>query len=194
MARSIDKTKIENIRNSAMELVVEKGYGGASISEIAKKAAVADGYLYRFYKSKSELVNDLLYSLLKELVDNMELFISDNTLTLKDAVQKLIRLLFEMAHQQPEKIKFLFVLMHDYNFEVHPEQRKRIFDLCRKAKNKGIKTKEISSAVDEEAIYLFTVSMPIQFLNLRLKNFFGKSSIGEKEIKTAINLSSKILQ
>lgn len=36
--------------------------------------------------------------------------------------------------------------------------------------------------------------MPIQFLNLRLKNFFGKSSIGEKEIKTAINLSSKILQ
>ncbi|HRN47738.1 MAG TPA: TetR/AcrR family transcriptional regulator [Niabella sp.] len=194
MARSIDKTKIENIRNSAMELVVEKGYGGASISEIAKKAAVADGYLYRFYKSKSELVNDLLYSLLKELVDNMELFISDNTLTLKDAVQKLIRLLFEMAHQQPEKIKFLFVLMHDYNFEVHPEQRKKIFDLCRKAKNKGIKTKEISSAVDEDSIYLFTVSMPIQFLNLRLKNFFGKSSIGEKEIKTAINLSSKILQ
>jgi len=194
MARSIDKTKIEKIRNSAMELVVKKGYGGASISEIAKNAAVADGYLYRFYTSKSELVNDLLYSLLKELVDNMESFISDTKLTVKDAVEKLVRLLFEMAYQQPEKIKFLFVLMHDYNFEIHPEQRKKIFDLCRKAKHKGIKTKEISAAIDEEAIYLFTVSMPIQFLNLRLKNFFEKSSIDEKEIKRVINLSSKILQ
>ena len=194
MARTIDNTKIENIKSAALKLVVEKGYGGASIAAIAKKAGVAEGYLYRFYHSKYELVNDLLFSGLNELMDNHDMLISDPLLSVKDAFEKLIRSLFEMAEQQPEKIKYLFVLMHDYNFNIHPEQRKRIFDLCRKVKNKGVKKGEILSTVDEETIYVFAVMIPIQFINMRFKNFFEKSSIGEREIKKVINMSIKILQ
>ncbi len=194
MARTIDNTKIENIKSAALKLVVEKGYGGASIAAIAKKAGVAEGYLYRFYHSKYELVNDLLFSGLNELMDNLDMLISDPLLSVKDAFEKLIRSLFEMAEQQPEKIKYLFVLMHDYNFNIHPEQRKRIFDLCRKVKNKGVKKGEILSTVDEETIYVFAVMIPIQFINMRFKNFFEKSSIGEREIKKVINMSIKILQ
>ena len=51
MARQIDETKMHRIKEAAVQLVVENGYGGASILMIARKAGVAEGYLYRFYAS-----------------------------------------------------------------------------------------------------------------------------------------------
>ena len=50
MARIIDDGKIQRIREATIALVVQNGYGGASISSIARRAGVAEGYLYRFYK------------------------------------------------------------------------------------------------------------------------------------------------
>lgn len=194
MARNVDTSKLENIKTATLLLVVEKGYGGASIAEIAKKAGVAEGYLYRYYKSKSELVNDLLFSTFDELINSLDALINNTTLSVKDVLEKLVRTLFDIATSQPEKMKFLFVLMHDYNFAIIAEQRERIFDLCRKVRVKGIKNNEINKNVDEEAIYLFAVITPIDFINLRFKNYFNKSSLGEREIKKLINHLDNILK
>ena len=52
--RITDTNKIERIKTETKILIVEKGYHGASIAEIAIRADVSDGYLYRHYKNKSE--------------------------------------------------------------------------------------------------------------------------------------------
>jgi len=65
MPRIIDETKMLRIKEAAIELVVKNGYGGASISAIRKKAGVAEGYLYRHYNGKQDLILDLLYSQMK---------------------------------------------------------------------------------------------------------------------------------
>ncbi len=79
MARQLDTSKMERINEAAMQLIVDKGYGNASISQIAKMAGVADGYLYRFHKSKEDMVNALLYEKIGSLIEEMERLAHSNT-------------------------------------------------------------------------------------------------------------------
>lgn len=181
MARIIDNNKLERIKKATLEMVVSNGYGGASISKIAKEANVAEGYLYRFYKSKSDLVNDLLYSNVDELADNMEELLNQQH-SVWEVFKLLIKRLLDISKRNPEKIKFLYSLIHDYNFSLAEIQRNRIFDLCRKIKEFGIKKKELREDISEEQLYLVGVGFPIQYINLRLKNFFNQSELNESTI------------
>lgn len=187
MARSIDETKIERIKKVTMEMVVSKGFGNASISEIARNAGVAEGYLYNFYKGKTDLVESLLHMVISEISDKLEWLLNENY-TVSDIFEHLIREFFTIANQQPEKIKFLYVLMNDYNFKVQESQRKRIVDLCRQTKDKGIASNQIRDDIDEEELYLIAVTYPIQFINLRFKNFFERSELGNAEIEKVIRI------
>jgi TetR/AcrR family transcriptional regulator, repressor of fatR-cypB operon len=187
MARIVDETKIERIKEATIEMVVSKGYGGASISEITRLAGVAEGYLYRYYKSKSELVNDLLYQSLNEVADKLEKSL-DSEHSIKEILGQLIRMLFESANKHPEKIKFLYVLMNDYNFKIQEGQINRIHGLTKRVMDIGHASGEISKLIDEEEIYLLGVNYPIQFINLRLKGFFKQATIGEPEIDKVLRV------
>ncbi len=187
MARLIDEMKLERIKSATLEMVVTNGYGGASISKIAKNAGVAEGYLYRFYSSKNELVNDLLFTNVNVLADKIEYLLNENQ-TVWEIFEHLIKSLLTQAIEEPDRIKFLFVLMHDYNFNLIDSQRERIFELCRQIKELGLAKQQLRTDVTEEEIYLMGVAYPIQFINLRLKKFFKQSALGEKEIKEVLNI------
>ena len=176
MARLIDDMKIERIKDATLEMVVANGYGGASISKIAKNAGVAEGYLYRFYSSKNELVNDLLFTNVDELANKIERLL-DELHSVWEIFEHLIRSLINLSQQQPDRIKFLFVLMHDYNFNLIESQRERIFELCKRIKEIGLEKNQLRKDVTEEEIYLMGVAYPIQFINLRLKSFFNNTQL-----------------
>lgn len=193
MARSIDETKIERIKEATMQMVVSKGFGNASISEIARKAGVAEGYLYNFYKSKTELVESLLYFNINEMTDKLEDLLNKLS-SATEIIQQFIKIIFDVAAANPEKIKFLYVLMNDYNFTIQQSQRERIFQLCKRVKEKGSQTGEIRSDIDEEEIYLIGVTYPIQFINLRFKNFFNRTEIGPAEIEKVLRICKNSLK
>lgn len=48
-----------DIMQSALELIAEKGFHGAPMAEIAEKAGVAAGTIYRYFESKDVLITDL---------------------------------------------------------------------------------------------------------------------------------------
>lgn len=50
----------ERLRRVAMELFAERGYGGTSMSDIARGVGVRKASLYNYYGSKEELLLDLL--------------------------------------------------------------------------------------------------------------------------------------
>lgn len=174
-------------------MVVLKGYGGASISEIAKMAGVAEGYLYRHYSGKAELVNDLLFSSLEELISKLETLL-DSHHSVKEIFGNLTSTLFDMAINHPDRIKFLYVLMHDYNFKIQDEQRKKIISLCNLVRELGQKSGELSMDVDEEEIYMIGVAYPIQQINLRLKGFFNKTELGDEEVNKVIRIQLKLIK
>jgi len=51
--------KRTDILQSALELIAERGFHGAPISEIAQKANVAAGTIYRFFENKDLLIKEL---------------------------------------------------------------------------------------------------------------------------------------
>ena len=52
--------KQQNILIAAVHLMSEKGYEGVSTAEIAKKAGVAEGTIFRLYKTKKDLLNAIV--------------------------------------------------------------------------------------------------------------------------------------
>jgi AcrR family transcriptional regulator len=173
MARLIDETKIGRIKEATIELVVNNGYGGASISSIARKAGVAEGYLYRFYSSKHELVSSLLYAKVEQIIAKLELLLESCT-SVKEVIDLLISEFFSMARKSPVEVKFIHVLMHDYNFQVSDVQREQIKRLCNSVIGIGTKSGELSPDTTAEEVFGMAIIYPIEFINLRMKGFFGK--------------------
>lgn len=193
MARLIDEGKIQRIREATIELVVQKGYGGAAISSIAHRAEVAEGYLYRFYASKHELVTELLFSKVAQIIEKLE-FLLNSCTSMKEVISQLIDELFKTATESPEEIKFIHVLMHDYNFQVSDEQRLHIKNLCEKVIRIGNANGEISSSISAEEVYGIVVIYPIEFINLRIKGFFGSNYWTEKDQKRVAEFSINALK
>ncbi len=193
MARLVDHTKLESVKKSAMQLIVKKGYGGASISSIAKKAKVAEGYLYRFFKSKEELVISLLNSKLEQIADNVEESLN-NSSSVEEIVTLIIQNIFTLAKKSKTDIKFMYVMMNDYNFSVHTDLRKRIMALLIEANKRGHEQNHLDKNIGIDELFLFTVIYPIQFINLRLKNFFGENEWTEEDIENLISICNKTLK
>lgn len=61
------------ILNSACELFSEKGYSATSTNEIAKKAGVSEGTIFRYFNTKNHILKGLLVQLIELVVDNIAL-------------------------------------------------------------------------------------------------------------------------
>ena len=193
MARLIDEGKIQRIREATIKLVVENGYGGAAISSIARQAGVAEGYLYRFYASKYELVTELLYSKVARIIEELESLLNTCT-SIREVVGLLIGGFFKMATNTPEEIKFIHVLMHDYNFQVSDTQRVQIKTLCEKVIRTGIANQEVNCQISPEEAYGIVVIYPIEFINLRMKGFFGRTGWTDEDQKRVAEFSINALK
>lgn len=88
--------KQQSILIAAVQLISEKGYEGVSTAEIAKKAGVAEGTIFRLYKTKKDLLNAIVMPslmnvigprVLKDFVNNV---IDKEYLCIEDFVRFLV--------------------------------------------------------------------------------------------------------
>ncbi|MDK2909124.1 MAG: TetR/AcrR family transcriptional regulator, repressor of fatR-cypB operon [Bacteroidales bacterium] len=193
MARNTDPTRIEKIHKATMHMVVQNGYGGASVSSIARRAGVAEGYLYRFYKGKSELVNGLFYKVLSEVANHME-EVLERSKSIGEVLDELLHQMLKLTHSTPEKIMFLYKLMHDPTFRMEESLRDRIFDICSRFKKLGAETGQMDPLISEENIYLLCVAYPISFINVRLKGLFYTQKLDEEGLNNVKLLILKSLK
>ena len=85
MARSRKGEKRGRILEAAVKVFARKGYFGARVSEIAKKAGVADGTIYLYFRNKE----DILVSLFDEVMAEHIARARGELLSLPDAEAKL---------------------------------------------------------------------------------------------------------
>lgn len=64
--------KYSRILKASIEVISEKGLEKSSISEIVKKAGIAQGTFYLYFSSKSDLVPAIAKSLLTKILDRMK--------------------------------------------------------------------------------------------------------------------------
>ena len=78
------------ILQAAAEVFAQKGYGGATISEIAGKAGIAEASIYQYFKSKEDLLLCVPGNWLNELADEVERVFS-GTLNAEERLFNLLR-------------------------------------------------------------------------------------------------------
>lgn len=60
-------SRIEEIRNNAIQLIALHGFGAVSLRQLAKSCGLQAGSLYAYYQSKDDLLQDLIASYLEDL-------------------------------------------------------------------------------------------------------------------------------
>ena len=117
-----------NILSAAIELFSEKGYEATATSEIAKKAQVAEGTIFRYYKTKKELLFAIPNALSK--VSLFEIFLEDfneilnaNHDNFEDFLRKII---INRKKFVSETAPILKVIIQEVPF--HPELRSKILN------------------------------------------------------------------
>ncbi len=193
MARITDIKRIERLKQSTMKLVVEKGFGGASAILIAKDAGVAAGYFYIHYKGKKEMVNSLLQDVYHEMFTKFE-ELSLQGLTFSVITENMIRNFIELANANPVKIKFLYVLTHDYSFVVDPHIKENIFRLLIQLKNLGHESGELDKEINEDDLYQILIMNVLQTINLTFKKQKRKNLFKLHNTEHLIYLTGKILR
>lgn len=122
---------METIINSSLKLFAEKGFGGTTISDIAKNSNISKGLIYNYFESKKEIVEAIYNSLISELESIMEPIKS-----LKEPSEKLQRIISDTItltrkNMDYWKLYVSFILqpsLMEYEGIFTPEYFKKFFD------------------------------------------------------------------
>lgn len=193
MARIVDHSKLERVHNSAMGLIVEKGYAGASISLIASRAQVSEGYLYRFYKSKEDLVNFLLNSTVEEVTNYLNQYFLNHDSAIK-IIEELLNSLCNIVEKNETQMKFIFVMLGSYNFSVAEEVKKSMLSTLEKILLLGIEQNIIDKKIDLDHFFNILIIYPIQFINFRLKEFVRDGCFSQNDKESLVSFITQVLK
>lgn len=90
-----NKPKYNQIIEAAVKVIAENGYHAAQVSKIAKKAGVADGTIYLYFKNKEDILISLFEVKMGRFVDQIAQSISQK----QDVSDKLLSLIEMHFHQ-----------------------------------------------------------------------------------------------
>ena len=117
---------LQKIHEIAVAEFLEKGFRGASLREIVKKAGVTTGAFYGYYKSKEELyVSNLFGSLIEQFKKLPKNEWADNMATFS---KKGIVEIYEYAYNQKDAFRLIMNASEGTNFEnfIHDMVEKEI--------------------------------------------------------------------
>lgn len=117
--------KQQKIAESAIKLFAEKGYANTSTSEIAKAAGVAEGTIFRHYKTKDNLLLSLILPFIKASMPTMAENVYKEVLPDRnDSFENFLRALLKNRMQffkENKEIFQVFVKELVYNDELKRE-------------------------------------------------------------------------
>ncbi|MCC6546883.1 TetR/AcrR family transcriptional regulator [Candidatus Sumerlaeota bacterium] len=131
--------KKKSIERSALELFVEKGVDGTSIRDIATRAGVTEGALYRHHKGKEELVRALFL----EHFTRFAALIAATQAPQKsfaEVITKLVEVFFTLHDEDPPVFEFIMVARHRVLDEVRADEKnpvELIYRLVKEAIKRG---------------------------------------------------------
>ncbi|MGL5635655.1 MAG: TetR/AcrR family transcriptional regulator [Bacteroidales bacterium] len=188
MARRIDETKIERIREAALEIISESGILNCSVAMIAQQANVSVGYLYRHYPSKDDLIAFLLKNSLEVINDRIASLL-EQEVSLEELVRGVITLIGETAVSEPAKIKFFIIVFNDFSYGINPALTEQVRTLSQQVIDiygaKGLLNPQLQ-AVD---VFTILIGMPFQYFSVYFKGLFEQKEKDSFIIEHMIQLA-----
>ncbi|MDY0396912.1 TetR/AcrR family transcriptional regulator [Virgibacillus halophilus] len=84
-----NKPKYNMIIEAAVKVIAENGYHASQVSKIAKKAGVADGTIYLYFKNKEDILVSVFEEKMGQFIEQIKVAIMDKA----DAHEKLLTLI-----------------------------------------------------------------------------------------------------
>ncbi|WP_173915896.1 TetR/AcrR family transcriptional regulator [Halobacillus sp. Marseille-Q1614] len=84
-----NKPKYKQIIEAAVVVIAENGYHSSQVSKIAKKAGVADGTIYLYFKNKEDILVSLFQDKMGQFIEKIE----HETTSRQSAEEKLLTLI-----------------------------------------------------------------------------------------------------
>lgn len=100
------------IYDSATKLFGERGLSGTGIREIAREAGVSEAALYRHWKGKRQLAEDIFQAGMGELDRRMKSVVPADG-PASQAILAVVRNLFEAYDQNSQAVHYLLLNQHD---------------------------------------------------------------------------------
>ena len=169
MARVADPQKIEDLKEAAIETIAKYGYRGTSIADIAKKANVSVGYLYRYYRSKEELITDIMSTQVEIVRAEIENGLK-NSDTIEELFYNSVISMFRLVKSAPSHAQAIasLVLAADLD-QIIPDVAEIGEDIFRAILGFGLKTQEFSESITMEDVRLVFSAIPFGYITIGLK-------------------------
>jgi len=131
--------KKQKIAEAAVQLFAEKGYANTSTSEIAKRAGVAEGTIFRHYGTKENLLLSILLPFLKESLPGMaESVFREISSKGMDSFEDFFRALLKNRYQFFKENREIFQVFikellynEDFRNEIVPHFTENVFQRIR---------------------------------------------------------------
>lgn len=187
--------KQAKIIEAAIEIFSEKGYAATSTSEIAKKAGVAEGTIFRHYKTKKELLISIVLPVISKfavpfLTDKFvnEVFQEKSSEDMDELLNKLVKNRFEFVKENIALIKIVLQEIA-YHEEIQERFKKQFVEKVYpnfKKTVEHIQTKDQLVDFPVETILRLTISTILGFLITRFIIMPDYSWDDDKEIEYTI--------
>src|SRR3989337_276168 len=97
---AIRKGSRQKILDAALEVFARQGYYSASVSAIAKTAGISKGLMYNYFRSKEDVLNELMIGMMEALMCEYMPLKPDKKFT-KDDIIKFINVGIDLVLQKP---------------------------------------------------------------------------------------------
>ncbi len=114
-------SKRDAITSNAAKLFAEKGFGGASISDISKACNISKSLIYHYYSAKE----DILYGVMTDHIDELTTAVTNKSLEDTDPKQEFHNLTLALLRCYAGAEEAQKVLLYDLN-KLTTKQRKEI--------------------------------------------------------------------
>ncbi|MDV7188541.1 TetR/AcrR family transcriptional regulator [Lutibacter sp. TH_r2] len=194
MARKIDEEKLIRIKAATMKTIVEKGIEGATIAMIAKNANVSGGYLYRLYRGKQALIDELYFDKVNSLNNELEFLIELNPTTIAPILKAFIQNRIVYALNEPVASKFFYQLLHNVNFKIPSKLKKKSILVMEQLNAIGQKSGEISMDIEILQLHFHVLVYVVDYIHFKRTNFLGIENTTNNDVNYLTNNILNILK
>ncbi len=96
----------------ALNLFTKKGYFNTSLSDIGSATDISSKQIYQHFRTKQDIAATLYHTILGSLESSID-EISRNTSKTHEQLNQIVGLMFGLADEAPEVLRFLLFLKHD---------------------------------------------------------------------------------
>jgi len=135
-----ERQRREQILSAARDVFREKGYESATVSDIVRRAGVAQGTFYLYFDSKKTVVIELARQPMAEMAVKLMRVLSGNE-PLEDLLRKFVRLGFEVGAENPDLCRLMHMSSENTEavreLESHSEVNQQAQNMFARFKDSG---------------------------------------------------------